>query len=129
MDTDGTILSHEIESWDTTGYSYVWVEVPVIDGASTSDSIWMYYDNANVDDQHHSNDVWQSDDVAVLHLDESSIDSTAFGNNGSVSNVGLAAGISGGSGFFDGSTSSLNLGSDSTLDDIFAGGGTVSSCS
>ena len=30
VDADGTLLAHEIESWDESGTSYVWVKVPQI---------------------------------------------------------------------------------------------------
>ena len=41
---DSTLLDHEIESWNPGGTSYVWVRVPTIDGSSSSDFIYLYYD-------------------------------------------------------------------------------------
>ena len=41
-----TELSYEIEEWNESGSSYVWVNVPQIDGSSTTDFIYLYYDNA-----------------------------------------------------------------------------------
>ncbi len=46
MDANGTLLAHEIESWNESGTSYVWVSVPQIDASSGTDYIWMYYGNA-----------------------------------------------------------------------------------
>ena len=46
VDADGTLLAHEIETWNESGTSYVWVSVPQIDASSGSDYIWMYYGNA-----------------------------------------------------------------------------------
>lgn len=45
VDPDGTPLSYEIDGWDDTGNSFVWVNVPTID-ASEADYIWLYYGNA-----------------------------------------------------------------------------------
>src|SRR3990172_12282946 len=42
---DTTMLDHEIELWNESGSSYVWVRIPQINGASTTDFIYMYYDN------------------------------------------------------------------------------------
>ena len=46
FDANGTALSYDIEQWNESGDSYVWVRVPKIDAGSTTDSIWMYYGNA-----------------------------------------------------------------------------------
>ncbi|MCK5561793.1 MAG: DUF2341 domain-containing protein, partial [Thermoplasmata archaeon] len=47
IDADNTtVLNYEIEEWDTSGYSYVWVNVTGITGSSATDHIWMYYNNS-----------------------------------------------------------------------------------
>ena len=38
---DGTELSYEIDTWDPSGASYVWVRVPAI--AGTNDFMWAYW--------------------------------------------------------------------------------------
>jgi hypothetical protein len=91
IDADGsTILEHEIEIWNETGTSYVWVKVPSIDKGSTTDHIWMYYGNSNAMDGQDPNDVWDSTYVTVQHMDETSrtggsdndnLDSTSNGHN------------------------------------------------
>ncbi len=45
-DSDGTLLSYEIEEWNESGTSKVWVRVPEIDANSSTDHIWMYYGNS-----------------------------------------------------------------------------------
>ncbi len=61
IDSDGsTVLSHEIEEWNESGTSYVWVKVPQIDGSSTSDQIWMYYDNTLASDGQVVAGVWDT---------------------------------------------------------------------
>ncbi len=66
-----TVLPHEIETWNESGTSYVWVKVPQIDAGSTSDYIWMYYDNPTVSDGQDATNVWESDFKGVWHLSES----------------------------------------------------------
>jgi hypothetical protein len=45
-DSDGTtLLSHEIEQWNESGDSFVWVKVPNIPAQSTNNFIYMYYNN------------------------------------------------------------------------------------
>ena len=39
-DADGTVLAHEIESWDPNGISYVWVRVPFLAGTTTQVSLY-----------------------------------------------------------------------------------------
>ena len=39
---DGTVLPHEIDTWNTNGESFVWVKIPAISGTATAFS--MYYD-------------------------------------------------------------------------------------
>jgi hypothetical protein len=91
IDADGlTVLEHEIESWNETGTTFVWVKVPSIDRGSTTDHIWMYYGNSNAMDGQNPNNVWDSNYVTVQHLDERSrtsgsdndnLDSTSNGHN------------------------------------------------
>lgn len=71
IDADGsTVLDHEIEKWDETGVSAVWVRVPQVDGASTSDGLWMYYDNPGASDGQDAAGVWSDGFVGVWHLGE-----------------------------------------------------------
>jgi hypothetical protein len=80
-DPDGTLLPHQIESWDETGTSYVWVRVPVIDAGSTGDSIFMYYGNPTAPDGQNPTAVWDSTYGAVYHM-ATTADSTANANDG-----------------------------------------------
>ena len=38
-------LPYEIEKWDETGTSFVWVKVPQIPASSSADFIYLYYDH------------------------------------------------------------------------------------
>ena len=126
VDASGNILAHEIETWDESGYSSVWVRIPEIATAAVSNNIWMYYNNSAAVDGGGRPDVWKSTDIAVLHLNGTVVDSTSNQNHGALTNVFVAPGVVGSSGLFDGADSRLNLGSDDDVDNLFAGGGTIS---
>lgn len=83
-DSDGTtLLSHEIESWDESGNSFVWVKVPQINASSSTDHVYMYYGNSSVADGQAATSVWDSNYKGVWHLNEASgnaLDSTSNGN-------------------------------------------------
>jgi hypothetical protein len=106
FDDDGsTPLPHEIEEWNESGTSYVWVKVPQIDASSDTDFIWMVYGNPAADDGQEPGDVWSGGFVAVWHLDEAGAvysDSTGNGNDGARSGNSAAGGIIAGAQYFDG---------------------------
>ena len=89
-DSDGsTLLSYEIEKWDETANSYVWVKVPQIDASSNTDYIYMYYGNSGVADAQNASSVWDNNFKSVWHLKETGAgtlgeykDSTANVNHG-----------------------------------------------
>ena len=126
VDRDGTLLPHEIETWNAAGTSYVWVKVPQIDGSSGTDHIWLYYGNAVAADAQNVAAVWNSGYAAVYHLDDTSQDSTANLNHGTNSGSLDAPGRVADGQWFDGVDDYVDLGSAATVDDLFAGGGTVS---
>jgi hypothetical protein len=108
VDSDGiTVLNYEVEVWDTSGDSYIWVQVPRIDANSTSDSFWMYYESSAVAPAVVSANTWDSNFVGVWHLttlaNSTSATITAT-NNGAQSVSGLAGksfSLDGGSNFLD----------------------------
>ena len=68
-DSLGKLLKYEIEKWDSTGTSIVWVNVPEISQTDTT-IIYMYYGNPNVDDKQDTRNVWDSNYAMVQHLEE-----------------------------------------------------------
>ena len=117
FDADGTPLAYEVERWDETGSSYVWVKVPQIDIGAT-DSITMYYGNAAVADGEDQSAVWAGTGYrAVYHLDDATPtveDATSTNYDGTATNgasggqpgrIGLAYG-------FDATDDYINLGDD-----------------
>lgn len=74
IDADAsTELSYEIERWNESGTSVVWVKVPTITGNSNADYIYMYYGGScnTVGTGQSVNAVWTSF-FSVWHLSESS---------------------------------------------------------
>ncbi|MFC1620995.1 DUF2341 domain-containing protein [Candidatus Omnitrophota bacterium] len=72
IDSDNyTELAYEIEYWNAgSSTAFIWVRVPMIDGSSSSDHIYMYYDNTNADDNQSPAAVWSNGYAGVWHLDE-----------------------------------------------------------
>ena len=93
IDSDGTALSYEIEEWNESGASYVWVKIPQIDEGNT-DHVFVYYGNPTATDASESANVWNSDFLAVWHLKEPSgnvLDSTSNGRHGTAVNLTRAS--------------------------------------
>jgi hypothetical protein len=69
LDTDEhSSLPYEIERWDESGTSLVWVRVPSLSPhAGEADYIWMYFGNANAPDGQSGDLVW-SEYESVYHL-------------------------------------------------------------
>jgi hypothetical protein len=83
------ILPHEVEVWDESGDSVVWVAVPHIP-ASTKDHIWMYYGNPSAPDGQNPEGVWDRFYKGVWHMAEddgtTAYDSTINQNHGTYQN-------------------------------------------
>ena len=95
LDADGTTeLAYEIEAWDDGAETAtVWVKVPKIDLNSTTDHIWIYYNNAGETHDQDPEGVWSSGYAGVWHLNEASgtrADSTS-GNNDLTDNNTVAS--------------------------------------
>ncbi len=122
FDADGTPLAYEIERWDETGSSYVWVKVPQIDIGAT-DSITMYYGNAGVADGADPSAVWAGTGYrSVYHLDDvgpTVEDATSTNYDGTATN-GATGGQTGqiGSAYgFDATNDYIDLGDDRSFID------------
>ena len=121
IDADNTTsLPYEIEIWNESNYSYVWVKVPQIDAGSTGDYIWMYYNNATTGDAQNITGTWNANYKGVWHLKNGTTlnanDSTSNSNNGTINNgTAAATGKVDGAGSFDGTDDNINLGGSSSL--------------
>lgn len=63
---DDTLLRHEIEHWNPSGTSAVWVLVPQFD---PSDMIYMYWGNDEADPGSDPHGVWATGYAGTYHLD------------------------------------------------------------
>jgi|GEM_PF-3120513 len=83
------VLPHEIEVWNESGDSVVWVAVPNIP-ANSKNHIWMYYGNSSAPDGQNPEGVWDRFYQGVWHLAEDSggtaYDSTINRNHGAYRN-------------------------------------------
>ena len=83
---NSTQLNHEIEFFDEdSGELLAWINVTSL-SSSDDTKIWMFYNNSESGNQQNPGGVWDSNYLAVWHLDESGIgtrfDSTSYGNHG-----------------------------------------------
>ena len=70
MDSNGKLVPHEIDTWNPSGTSTVWVRVPKLTGTTTK--ITACYGCANPPTV-NPKDVWDSNFVGVWHLGESAL--------------------------------------------------------
>ncbi len=124
-------LNFEVEKWDTSSNSYVWVCMPTL--ASSNDSIWAYWGNAtNMTPPATTTNgaTWDRYFQGVWHLSEGSgnaFDSTSNGYTGTLSNpVTRTTALIGGGAAYDGITggfgvnSTLGLGTSSVTMESWA---------
>ncbi len=124
LDADGSALAYEIEQWNESGDSFVWVKVPLIDGASATDHIQMYYGNATAGDAQSPTEVWDGNYRGVWHLNESAVDEgsgaihddSAGDFDGTQDGNASAVGQIGGGQEFDGVDDFIDLGTDTIID-------------
>ncbi len=81
---NGVVLNYQIEQWNTSGTSIIWLRVPQIDASSSTDFVWMYYGNATAPSGQNAAATWNSNYRAVFHYNDTSnasfSDSTSYGN-------------------------------------------------
>lgn len=89
-DSDGiTLLNYEIEKWDEENEeAWIWVNVPQVNASSTTDNIYMYYENSSAIDDEDPNATWNPNYKLVYHLEQTDscpltfLDSTINNNDG-----------------------------------------------
>jgi len=104
-------LNYEIDTWDTNGTSYVWVQVPAL--ADTNTSIWAYWGKAGLTTPAYttSGATWSNGYVLVAHLAQASgseRDSSPFFNHSAVPSVNVNQSTAGVIGTGVGLTSNAN---------------------
>ncbi|NQU42048.1 DUF2341 domain-containing protein [bacterium] len=118
QDRDGNDLPFEIEKWDTSGQSSVWVKVPSIPAGSTNAYVTMFWGYPLSWTGNDPTQVWSSYYSGVWHL-ASPVDSSPYGNDGTANAPVLTAAVIGDGLTFDGDDDIVVPDSDS-LD--FSGG-------
>ncbi len=124
-DAAGTMrLAHELEAYrGDTGALLAWVKVPSL--SPTSELFLRYGDPAITTSQENVAAVWSNGFAAVWHLSATLGDATANGNTGASSGTTATGGQIGEARGFDATDDFVDLGSAASIDDVFAGGGTV----
>ena len=89
VDANGDPLPHEVDAWDATGESLVWVKIP---STAAGTKIVLYYGNGAVSSE-EPEDVW-TDYVGVWHFEEATAAATA-NSYGTYANSTATAGIDG----------------------------------
>ena len=117
---NSTEYYYEIEHWDGSGNSYVWVKIPSV--SATEDTVFlMHYNSSEASDNQHPENVWDSNYMMVQHLEETTGiigDSTSYENDGTAQNGVIldAMGQIDGADSFDGSNDYILIPDDSSLD-------------
>ncbi|MFX1233530.1 MAG: DUF2341 domain-containing protein [Promethearchaeota archaeon] len=128
---DSIQLAHEIELFDPNyggnqARLVAWVLLPSL-SPSTDTIIYMYYGNPTMSAQENPTAVWGSNYKGVWHLNTTLLDSTANNNDGTNSVPGpddVSAFIARGRDYLN--VDHSNMGSGSSIDNIFNGGATIS---
>jgi len=71
VDSDGTPLPYEVDTWEMDGTSVFHVLVPHIPAGSTDDYIWLYYGEPLVGDGSDAHATWPAKWAAVYHMADS----------------------------------------------------------
>ncbi|RLS52971.1 MAG: DUF2341 domain-containing protein [Planctomycetota bacterium] len=119
VDSDETLLAHEIETWNPQGVSRVWVNVPRIDSRSNSDYLWIYSGNPTASPLPSVN-IWGGVYESVYHFTEDSSNSgrlaDSTGNyDGTVVGATSVTGLIGGAYALDGINQHIQLPPDSPI--------------
>ena len=69
-DSDGNLIPHDVDTWNSNGVSTVWVKVPSL---SNGAKVYAYYSSFRDLPAVESKDVWDDDYVGVWHLGESAL--------------------------------------------------------
>ncbi|MFM2242049.1 MAG: hypothetical protein RLZ97_904, partial [Verrucomicrobiota bacterium] len=114
--TGTTILSHEIDTWNPSGTSYVWVKVPSLTPSTNIIAFWGNPTAPATPPPYTTNgSTWSNGYIGVFHLRETSGQhlSSAAGNaptrSVSATNQGSATGIIGTASSFNGTNKFVNL--------------------
>ena len=108
-----TNLNYEIESWNPSGVSYVWVQMPALSNASSL--IYAYWGNPaqTTVPSYGLGAVWSNNYIGVYHMNQTNVvDSSGIISTGtSVGNTNATGRFGGGQGFSSGGVKCSGAGS------------------
>jgi hypothetical protein len=129
VQSDGTVLAHRIESWSDTGSAAVWVRLPSVAanlvGGNSSSSFYAYFGNASAPDTQSATLTFGADAVAVITMGPTPADLSANRLTLQATNTASAAGILGDGQRIDSTSDRVVVSGSTQLNNLFAGGGTV----
>jgi len=79
-DDGSTVLPHEIESWNPSGVSLVWVRIPSIDPTVDDQRFWCYWGDPDAPDGQQPAAVWDHAYDLVVHGSTAPADSSPGGH-------------------------------------------------
>lgn len=110
-------LDYEIESWEPTGSSSVWLKIPALVPDQDVLQLWMYYGNPDAPASANPTAVWSNEFVSVHHLAGDFADSASPGHDGVASgSPGAIAGLFGPAYDFDGNNDYIELPDEAAYD-------------
>jgi hypothetical protein len=106
----GTDLNFEIESWNTNGASFVWVQVPALASNTTIRATWGSPGATNLPPSSTNGATWSNGHVGIYHVNATNVtDSAASPQNASTNTATATGGIVGGALNFDGVTNTTAI--------------------
>ena len=106
-------LEYEIESWNPSGTSFVWVRVPALEPGTVIHAAWGNPDLTNAPGYSEDGSVWSSSYAAVYHANGGTgtrRDSSAYGRHGTpIGETTTAPGMIAGADVFDGDGDAVRL--------------------
>jgi hypothetical protein len=108
---DGTPLVHDVERFDATGQSTLWVQVPLIPAGSTDTTIYIVYGDPEAQGTAQPEAVW-ANYQALYHLGDDVNDSTVQSIDGTNVGTTVTRGVAGNARFFGGTDEHIDLGTE-----------------
>lgn len=93
LDQSGNSLNYEVESWNESGTSFVWVESPTLTTGSTSQYIWMYYGNTSASDGQNLAGTWSGTSFQGVYHFASGAGNVTNDSSGNSNNLSLVNGL------------------------------------
>lgn len=119
LEDQATVVPYEIETYDATGTSLLWVRVPSIAPAAGNPRLWLYHGNPSAPAASNGAAVFAAEHVSVHHLGPNYLDVTGHGHDGVPSNDQpdtVSAGAIGEARNFDGAAESITLNGEAAYD-------------